>query len=508
MTGSLPVGIIIIGVLVILFVFGWTVSFWASRYRKVGPNQVLVIYGRKSRHPITGQEIGYRLLKGGGTFVWPVVENYKVFSMELMSIDIQTPEVYTKQAIPILVDAVAQIKVENTDVAIGTAVEQFLDKSPSQMIDIAKQTLEGHLRAIIGDLSVEEINSDRDSFANRVQEVSATDLANMGMKVVSFTIQDIRDNVGYLVNLGKPQVAKVKRDASIAEAQAQRDAQIESAQARKEGQKAHFEAETEIAQSQRDYEMKKAEYSASVNLKKAEADQSYELQKNKSLKQVKIEEVNVQIAAKDRAIELEEKEIARREKELEAGIKKPAAAKQYEIQTLATAEQFRLENTAKGQAEARKATGLAEAEVVKAQGFAQAEAEKAKGMAEAAVIEAQGKAEAEAMQAKADAWRSYTEAAIIQMFIEKMPEIATAIAQPLSKMEKIVVINQGGADGAGAHKVTQDITTIMSQVPPVLESLTGVKMSDMLEKLPGLAKTAAVPAVVKKIPPPANPPQK
>ncbi|MEQ8224836.1 MAG: flotillin domain-containing protein, partial [Candidatus Eremiobacterota bacterium] len=259
--------------------------------------------------------------------------------------------------------------------------------------------------------------------------------------------------------------------------------------------------------SQRDYEMKKAEYSASVNLKKAEADQAYELQKNKSLKQVKVEEVNVQIASKDRAIELEEKEIARREKELEASIKKPAAAKQYEIQTLATAEQFRLENTARGQAEARKATGLAEAEVVKAQGLAQAEAEKAKGMAEAAVIEAQGKAEAEAMQAKADAWRAYTEAAIIQMFIEKMPEIATAIAQPLSKMEKIVVINQGGSDGAGAHKVTQDVTTIMSQVPPVLESLTGVKMSDMLEKLPGLAKVAA-PAVVKKSPPPANPPQK
>ncbi len=499
MTGWLGIGAIaIIGILIVA---SSGLSFWARRYRKVGPNEVLVVFGRRRKDPVTGQVVGYRLIKGGGDFVWPIVESYKSFSMELMTIDIQTPEVYTKQAIPILVDAVAQIKVENTDVAIGTAVEQFLDKSPSEVVEIAKQTMEGHLRAIIGDLSVEEINSDRDSFAQRVQEVAATDLANMGMKVISFTIQDIRDNVGYLVNLGKPQVAKVKRDAAIAEAEAQRDAQIRASQARQEGQKAHFEAEGEVAQSKRDYEMKQAEYTASVNLKKAEADQAYDLQKNKSLKQVRVEEVNVQIASKEKAVELEEKEILRKEKELEASIKKPAAARQFEIETLANAERHRLEATARGQAEAEKAEGFAEAEVIKAKGLAEAEAKKATGLAEAEVIAAKGESEASAMRAKAESWKAYTEAAIVQMFIEKMPDIAKAISEPLAKTDKIVVISQGGDGAAGAHKITQDVTAIMSQVPPVLESLTGVKISDMIERLPGMAARSST-GIVK------NPPAK
>jgi len=479
-------------------------AMWASRFRKVGPNEVLVIFGRKRAivDPVTGERkmVGYRLIRGGGAFIWPIVESYKSFSLELITIDIQTPEIYTKQAIPIMIDAVAQIKVKNDEISIGTAVEQFLGKTVTEMAAVAKQTLEGHLRAIIGDLSVEEINTDRDQFARRVQEVSAPDLANMGLCVISFTIQDIKDNVGYLVNLGKPRVAYVKKEAAIAEAEAQRDAQIKASLAKKEGEQARLLAETEIARATRDFETKKAEFTADVNLKKAEADLAYDLQKFKKQQEVKAEEIKVKVVEKERLVDVEEKEILRKEKELIATVKKPAEAKQFEIETLARAEQTRLQTVALGQAEAVKLQGIAQAEVIKATGLAEAEAVKAKGLAQAEIVKAQGLAEAEAMASKAASWSKYTESALVQIIAEKLPDLAREIASPLSKTEKIIIINQGGdGSGAGASKITQDITTIISQLPPVVESLTGVKLTDMIKKVPGLTElTTPAPPKEKK----------
>ena len=255
-----------------VFVLLMFITWVGNRYRKVGPNQALIVYGRGKR--------GGRTVVAGGTFIWPLFEQVQVLSLEIMTLDVVTPEttgVYTIQGVPIFVDGVAQVKVDSTDEAIKTAAEQFLGKTINEIKDVALQTLQGHLRAILGTMTVEEIYKNRDAFAQRVQEVAAGDLAGMGLRIVSFTIKDIRDLHGYLDALGKPRTAEVKRDAVIGEAEAQRDATARSAQANQEGQTAKFAADTKVAESQRDYQINVAQYTAAQNKQKAEADLAYDL---------------------------------------------------------------------------------------------------------------------------------------------------------------------------------------------------------------------------------------
>ena len=489
LAADLPVIPIVVGLAGLLFVIFIFAAIWASRYTKVGPNEVLVISGRK-RSLIdpdgTSRQVGYRIVKGGGVFVWPVFEKVDVLSLELMTIDVQTPEVYTSKGVPVKVDGVAQVKVKGDDISIATAAEQFLSKGREEIKSIATQTLEGHLRAILGTMTVEDIYQNRDAFASKVQEVAAGDMANMGLQIVSFTIRDIRDNQGYLEALGKPRISQVKRDAQIAQAEADRDAMIKSSQASQAGQEAKFQADAKIAESQRDYQMKVAEFQASVNLKKAESDLSYDLQKYKTGQLVKAEEVQVNIIEKQKQIELQEQEIRRRQKELEANVQKPADAERYKVEALANARKFQLETEAAGAAAAAKAEGFARAEVAKASGLAEAEAEKARGLAEAMVIEAQGKATAEAMRQKATAFQGYNQAAVIDLITRILPEVAGKISEPLSKTEKMVIINSGNGIGGGASKLTGDVTQIIAQLPPILESLTGVSFEKLMEQIPSL----------------------
>jgi flotillin len=454
----------------LLFVFLW---LYARRYVKAGPNEVLVISGRRRsmREPDgTVTTVGFRIIKGGGAFIWPIVEKYDILSLEIMTIDVKTPEVYTITGVPVLVDGVAQIKVKGDDVSISTASEQFLSMKLEQIMNIATQTLEGHLRAIVGTLTVEEIYKNRDAFAQRVQEVAAADLANMGLTIISFTLRDIRDSQGYLDALGKPRTAQVKRDAIIAQAEADRDSTIKSAQANQAGQEAKFAADAKVAEANRDYQMKVADYTAAVNLKKAEADLAYDLQKNKTNQLVKSEEIQITVVEKQKQIEVQEKEILRRQKELEATVNRPADAERYRVQTLAEAEKFKLQTEATGEAEAKRQLGKGEAD-----------ANKARGLAEADVILAQGTSTAQAMQKKADAWRTYNEAAVVQLFLEHAPEIARAIAEPLTKTEQIIVISSG--DGAGASKVTKDVANVMAQLPEVVKALSGLDLNEALGKL-------------------------
>ncbi len=483
-------GIITVAVIVIVIVLFLLVILVLSRYTKVGPNQVLIVSGRK--HTLEdGSQVGFRIVKGGGTFVYPILEKVDLLSLELLTIDVQTPEVYTSKGVPVKVDGVAQIKVKGDDISIRTAAEQFLGKAQDEIRNIATQTLEGHLRAILGTMTVEEIYQNRDAFASKVQEVAAGDMANMGLGIVSFTIRDIRDTQGYLDALGKPRIAQVKRDAQIAQAEADRDAMIKSSQATQAGQEAKFAADSKIAEAQRDYQSNVAGYQAVVNQKKAEADLAYDLQKFKTGQLVKAEEVQVQIVEKQKQIELQQQEIMRKQRELEADVQKPADAERYKVETLANAKKFQLETEAAGAASATKATGFAAADVSKATGIAEAEANKARGLAEAAVIEAQGKATASAMQAKAESFKNYNEAAVIEMIMRVMPEIAGKISEPLSKMEKMVIINSGNGPGGGASKLTGDVTQIISQLPPVLEALTGVKFEKLLEQVPALKNAMA-----------------
>jgi flotillin len=446
----------------------------------------------------TQREVGFRIVKGGGTFVMPVKEKVDILSLEILTIDVQTPEVYTSKGVPVRVDGVAQIKIKGDDVSIRTASEQFLSKTTDEIKSVAMQTLEGHLRAILGTMTVEEIYQNRDAFASKVQEVAAGDMANMGLGIVSFTIRDIRDSQGYLDALGKPRIAQVKRDAVIAQAEADRDAMIRSAQATQAGQEAKFAADTKIAEAQRDYSSNVAQYQAAVNQKKAEADLAYDLQKFKTGQLVKAEEVQVSIVEKQKQIELQQQEILRRQRELEATVQKPADAERYRVETLANARKFQLETEAAGSASAAKATGFANADVSRATGVAEAEANKARGLAEAAVIEAQGKATASAMQAKAESFKQYNEAAVIEMIVRVLPEVAGKISEPLAKTEKMVIINSGNGMGGGASKLTGDVTQIIAQLPPVLESLTGVKFEKLLEQVPALKNAMAKDDSAKK----------
>lgn len=473
MESLIGIGWIAVGVIAVIIVLFMLMKMYANRYTKVGPNEVLVVSGL-SRKLASGQTVGFRLVKGGGTFVWPIFEKVDFLSLELMTLDVRLKEVYTVVGVSINIDGVAQVKIKGEDEAIRTAAERFLGRTEEQIKSIALQTVEGHLRAIVGTLSVEDIYKNRDVFAQKVQEVSAGDLANMGLGIDSFTVRDIRDDHGYLDALGKPRVAQVKRDAIIAQADADRDALIRSSQAHQAGQEAKFEADTKVAEANQNFEVKKATYQININQKKAEADLAYDLQKYKTNQAVKAEEIQVMVVEKERMISVQEKEIARRQKELDATINKPADAEKYKIETLANAQRYKIMTEANGHANATKSIGIGEAE-----------ANRAKGLAEANVILATGTSEAEAMAKKAESWKAYNQAAVTQLIIEKLPELARAIAEPLAKTEKIVVINSGG-ESAGASKITKDVTNVIAQLPPVIEALSGIKLEDLVTKLPKL----------------------
>jgi len=465
----------------LLFVIIGLGVFYSSRVKKVGPNQALVISGRPHREidEVTGETYTtqYRIVTGGRAFIMPVIERVDDLSLELMTIEVTTPDVYTLEGVPVTVDGVAQVKIGSDRTSVRTAAERFLSKSRAEVQHVAHETLAGHLRAILGTLTVEQIYKDRDAFAQQVQEVSADDLRNMGLSIDSFVIKDIQDDQGYLDALGQARTAEVKRDATIGQANAARDATIKSAEARQAGETAKFQAETKIASSSKDYQVQKAEYDQEVNRQRVKADLETDLQQRISQQQIKAEEVQVQVVEKQKQILVQEQEATRKEKELLATVRRPAEAEQYRIETLAKAKKFQTETEAAGQAEAIRATGTAEADATKAKGLAQAE-----------VIRQQGLAEAEAMQKKAEAWQQYNQAAIIQQLIDALPEVARAISEPLAKTDRIVVINSGGDGGAGASRVTADVANIVAQVPTTVEALTGLDLLQTIRNLPGISQ--------------------
>ena len=430
---------------------------WAVRYTKVGPNEVLIISGR--RRTVTGPDgrrrtVGYRLVHGGGTFVWPIKEKVQRMSLELMTLEVRTPEVYTVNAIPVTVDGVAQVKIRGDEDSIAVAAEQFLSRSRDDVMRTVLQTLEGHMRAVLGTLTVEEIYRGRSELARRVREAASEDLHKMGMEIVSLTIRNVTDSQGYLEALARPRIAQVKRDAVKGEAEAE-----------KEAQQARFQAETAIAQAQRDMEVKKAEYEAEVKAKRAEADLSYDLHRYRIAQRVKAEEIQVGIVEREKLVELEEREVARKEKELLATVLKPAQVERQRTEVLAEAERYRLE-----------AEGIGRAEEIKAQGAAEAE-----------VIRLKGLAEAEAMRKKAESWSQYNEAAVTELIVRVLPELARAVSEPLARTERIVVVN-ADASGAGVSRIPADVARVVAQLPTLVESLTGVKLEQLLERIPDLRR--------------------
>lgn len=445
---------------------------YASRVKKVGPNQVLIISGRGER---------YRIVTGGRSFVWPILERVDDLSLEIMTIDVTTPDVPSLQGVPVTVDGIAQVKIASDENSIRTAAIQFLSKSTDQIRYVAHETLAGHLRAILGTLTVEELYRDRDRFAQEVQSTSGTDMVAMGMEIVSFVIKDISDQDGYLEALGRPRIAEVKRDAEIAEAESARDATIRSAKARQEGESAKFDAETKIAESRKAFEVERAVYQAQINKKQAEAELARPLQENIENQKVRAEAVQIEVVEKQKQIEVQQQEALRKERELEATVRKPAEAEQYRIRTLADARNYQLRTEAEGEAEAIRLHGVGEAESARARGLADAE-----------VVRQKGLAEAEATLKKAGAWKEYTQAAVVQQLIDALPKLAEAVSLPLAQTERIVIIGGGeNGSGSGASKITQDVTNIIAQLPPAVEALTGINLMDVIQNLPGLQDAPA-----------------
>jgi len=492
---GLSVGLVMAAgvVFVILFL---TILFWiANRYRKAGPNEAVVVFGRGKTHVVVG----------GGIFVWPFFYDVRRMGLEIMTIDVNVGEVYTDQGVPVTVDGVAQVKIGESEEMVRTAAGQFLNKTQQEVRNVALQTLEGHLRAILGTMTVEAIYKKRDEFAQQVQEVAAGDLAGMGMRIVSFTIREIRDTQGYLESLGKKRTAEVKRDAVVGERTAEREARALAAQQDMEARQAEAQADAEARMVERDRNIRAAEYEAQQNEAKAKADLAYPLQEAKSQQLVEREKIQVEVVEREMQTQVQLKEIERKERELDATVRKPAEAERFRIETIAGAERERRIQEAEGEAAATQRLGQGRAAATQAEGLAQAEVVKATGLSEAEVIRQKGFAEAEAMGKKAEAWQNYNEAAITEKVIEVLPQVANAVAQPLAKTEKIVMVNVGGGDGGGsgvgASKITSDVANVISQLPPVVEALSGIDFTDMLKRLPDIAKQATPPST----PPPATP---
>ncbi|MXX48769.1 MAG: flotillin family protein [Chloroflexi bacterium] len=435
----------------------------------VGPNEALVRSGGGDQP---------KVVVGGRTLVIPIFHRSQRLPLSVMTLHVKTENVYTGEGVAVSVDGVAQVKVARSEEAIRTAAQQFLGKTELEVQDVPLQTLEGHQRAILGTLTVEEIYRDREKFASQVRTVASPDLAGMGLEIVSFTIRDIKDPGGYLDALGVRRTAEVRRDATIGQAEAERDAGIRSAEAKREQEAATFEAETRIAESERGYNVQKAAYDQEVNARQAEAELADELQRAKTQQEIRREEVEIEVVERAKQIELQQQEIQRRERELEATVRKPAEAERY-----------RLETIAEGNRNAVVAEAAADADATRLQGEAQAEVIRLTGQAEAEAIEAKGAAEAAAMKLKAEAWKQYGEAAVIQQVLETLPAVAEAVAQPLARTDRIVMFGGGDGGGTGASKLTRDITRTVAQVPEVIESLTGIDIVGSIKNIPGLEST-------------------
>jgi flotillin len=523
-TLPLIIGAIVLLVIVLLI----ALMLVSKNYIKVSPNQAAVISGR-TRRLGDGTTVGYRQVRGGATLVIPFLEKVEYLDLNVITVPLATSRAYTSQGVPVSVKAVANVKIKGDDESLRAAAERFLGMPQEQFHGLIFQTLEGHLRAILGTLTVEEINNDRQSFAQKLTSEAAGDLEKMGIGLDALTIQEISDEEGYLDALGKRRTAEVKRDAEIGQAEANRDSKIKASLALQEGEKVRLNTEALIAQSNRETEIQKAQVAAEIQKERATANQAGPLAEAKAQQEVVAEEVRIERIRTQEQIAVQEQEVLRKEKELEATVVKQAEAdrrasvlraqgaqeaaileaegrKQAQI-AQAEAEAAKLQRegegrafavTAEGRAEAERirALGLAEAESNRAQGLAEAEKLQATGLAQAKAIEAQGLAEAAAIKEKAAAWREFNDAARLQTILEKLPSIIEAsapvfqaVAEPLGKIDKVVMIDNGGngngngnGHSSGINRFAQTAPTMIFGLLQQLQAM-GLTMPEVMAQL-------------------------
>src|SRR5690348_6038977 len=467
---------VIAGIMVLVIMF--LMAMFARLFRKAGPHEALIVYGFR----------GTRVVKGRGTVIFPMVENARGLSLELMSFDVAPKQdLYTRQGVAVTVEAFAQLKVKSDPESILTASEQFLTKTPPEREGLIRLVMEGHLRGIIGQLTVEEIVKQPEMVGGRMRSTCADDMNKMGLEVISFTIKEVKDKNDYISNMGRPDIARIKRDADVATAEAERDTTIKRSEAEREAAigKAKADQERVIAETlslakqaeaQRDLEIKKAEYDQMVKKQKAQADKAYEIQTNVMQQQVRAEEVTIHQVEKEHEVKVQEAEIQRRDRELTATVLKQAEFERKRIETLAEAERQRLVVEAEGKAAAIRAQGEAEAEI----------------------IFKKGEAEAKAMNIKAEAYQEFNQAAIVDKLITGMPEVVKALAGPLANVDKITIVSTGNGEAAGMNKITGDIAKMAAQVPALFETLSGMPMSELLGKVRAIGDKGPKPPELPK----------
>ena len=470
------------------FIILAVVGVYITKYKTVGPDEALIVtgsyLGSKNVHTDdSGNRI--KIIRGGGTFLLPVFQQAAPLSLLSSKLEVTTPEVYTEQGVPVMADGTAIIKIGGSISEIATAAEQFLGKSKEDRENEAKEVLEGHLRSILGSMTVEEIYKNRDKFSQEVQRVASNDLAKMGLIIVSFTIKDVRDKNGYLDSLGKARIAQVKRDADIATAESEMQTRIKRAEAGKDAQRAEIERATEIAEAEKENLLKVAEYKREQDSAKARADQAYELETARSKQEVVEQEMQIRIIERQKQIELEEKEIQRRERQYDSEVKKKADADRYSVEQAAAAEKSKQMAEADAQKYRVEAMAKADAEKIRLDGLAKAESQRAQGESEADVIRLKGLAEAEAKRKIAEAFEMYGQAATLDMIVNMLPEYAKQIAAPLGNIDKITVVDTGGGEGGGANRVTSYATNLMSSLQETLKESSGIDVREMLENLTG-----------------------
>ncbi|MBV8550471.1 MAG: flotillin family protein [Acidobacteriaceae bacterium] len=449
----------VIAVLVLLVLM----STMATMFRKAGPHEALIVYGLR----------GTRIVKGRGTVIFPMIESFRQLSLQLMSFDVAPQQdLYTKQGVAVTVEAVAQIKVKSDPESIQTAAEQFLTKTDQAREGLIRLVMEGHLRGIIGQLSVEQIVKEPEMVGDRMRATCADDMSKMGLEVVSFTIKEVRDKNEYITNMGRPDVARIKRDADVAAAEAERDTAIRRADAMRAAAVAKAQADQERvqaealslaaqAEAQRDLEIKRAQYVETIKRQQAQADKAYDIQANIMQQQVTAEAVKIRQIEKEQEVKVQEAEIVRHEKELIATVLKNAEIERQRIEMLAEAARRKMTIEAEGAAAATRMQGEADADI----------------------ILKKGESEAKAMNVKAEAYQEWNQAAVVDKLITSLPEVMKALAAPLANVDKITIVSTGDGHATGMNKITADMTQMAAQIPALFETLSGMQMSELLGKV-------------------------
>lgn len=425
---------------------------------------------------ISGLKKEPKYVIGRSSIKIPFLQRTDKLTLKMISVDVKTEEsVPTNDYINVNIDSAVKVKVSMDPEKMKLAASNFLNKNEDYIRTSVVDVLQGNVREIIGQMKLEEIVQDRKKFADKVQENAAPDMAKMGLDIVSFNVQNVTDNGNVIENLGIDRVVSISKSAQISRAESERDIAVAKANAEKEANDAKVASETAIAEQNNALEIKKQELKKQSDIKKAEADAAYEIQEQEQRKTIEIATADANIAKQEKEAEIKEKEIAVREKSLDAEVKKQADAEKYARIQKADADKYEAEQ----KAEAEKITKMKEAEAAKAQGIAEAEATKAKGMAEAETIRAKGMAEAEAMEKKADAMAKYGKAAMTEMIIKVLPQMAEAIAKPLESIDKVSII--GGAGDSGMSAISDNVPQVLAKTIESVKETTGFDLTEVMK---------------------------